>query len=824
MKKIDMKKVIFLTLAVFVLFGPVPAYCLSATAQVDRNRISENESISFKVAIEGGEGTVDTSAITDFRVLPRGTGTSVSIVNGTFSKTMTCNYLLVPLKQGRLTIPALTVSSGTEQTETKPVIITVSTASNEKKHERDVFATAELSGTDVYLGQQCIYTFRLYTAISIADARLQQPSFKGFLAKEANNRKNFRKTINARAYDVTQINYVLIPELSGSFEIEPAVVMCQIPVSGRADPFFGNRLFSMGRTKTLRVAADSIQGTVKSLPLHQGEKPFSGLVGTFDIKAELDRNSMTTGDSVTLTIKVSGTGNIMDASMPEVVVPEEFKVYDDTPEETINLTSLGYAGEKIFKQALVPVNPGSYQLGPVFLSYFDVQQQQYEIVSTPPLILDVQESETGGDKIAAFHPGTFKDGKMVKTEVEFTGHDILALKEGAQVLITRTGMPFNFFVTLLALPCLFFFLFKAVMRFGHREESPGEAMAKKAGNSLQMARNHNLSQEEFLKHLHSALISKLLAAGRSSGESLTEDEARDILVSAGHQETLVSDVTTMLHEIDQARFSGGASGAQMRKELLGKVKKVFKTLGAVLFCFGIMAAMPANSRADDSGTLFLEGVNSYKNGDFSTAAQRFEQVAQNGVKSGQLYYNIGNSYLKAGDIGRAILWYERSIKLIPLDPDLKFNLDYARGFVKDKPDEEGIRVSDLVFVWMDYIPSRNLQFGALVLCAGFFLSAGYRIYRKKRIFTLAGVLFFSLFMISASAALYDYYRQQSDSFAVIVQDQSSVRSGFSEDSTELFVLHAGTRVKVERSNDQYFRIFFSPGKIGWINRKDARII
>ncbi|MHC4698891.1 MAG: SH3 domain-containing protein [Planctomycetota bacterium] len=64
---------------------------------------------------------------------------------------------------------------------------------------------------------------------------------------------------------------------------------------------------------------------------------------------------------------------------------------------------------------------------------------------------------------------------------------------------------------------------------------------------------------------------------------------------------------------------------------------------------------------------------------FRSAAQRFESIAASGIANGRLEYNLGNCYLQAGDVGRAILHYRRAERLIPRDPPLADNLAEARS-------------------------------------------------------------------------------------------------------------------------------------------------
>lgn len=824
-------KRVYLYILLFLVIIPFQGFCLDVTVQVDKNHISENDSILLQVIIKGGRGSVDTSVITDFKVIPRGTSTSVNIINGNYSKTLTHRYVLQPLRQGKLRIPALKVTDNGELFYTKEILVQATKLAPEKRKLAKIFATASLSEKELFAGEQCTYTFKFYTSVNFSRATLQEPSFSGFFAKEAEKRKNYSENINGIPYKITEINYLLVPEKIGQFEIEPAAIMCEIPVSGRRDPFgnsfFSNSFFATGRTETKKIITESVKVKVKPLPIYKGKSFFSGLVGNFSIKAGLDSENVKAGDSVTFTITISGTGNVMDAVLPEISFPESFKIYDDEPEKKIIMTSKGYAGEKIFKKAVVPVKPGSFVIDPVTLTWFDVKSRKYESASTPLINFFVEKSDLGNLEKSSYQSGKRKDKKTIKKSVEITGHDIFALKEGPQVLTTRTSLPFYLFLFLLSMPGVIFCFFKVYLIFGRREASCSTIMEKRSKHNLQLAGGDTLEMEDFLRFLYTALVSKVLSKGGVKGESLTKVETFDILFSKGYSLDTVQDVSEMLSDIESARYGGVSSlssPAGVREDFLKRLRTIFKTLGVVFLAVSCFLSLPSSLRADDSGTLFLKGVKEYRAGEFLKSAENFEELAEKGLKNGELYYNIGNSYLKAGKRGKAIIWYERAKQLIPLDSDLKFNLDYANGFVKDKREKQGVAVSDILFFWKAFFPSRTLQYGSLIVCMAFFVYAGIRTARKKRLFTWFGVVLFSIFVILTCTVFFDYYEKQMNHFAVVLPDQVSVRSGFSENSTELFILHSGTKVRVEKIKGDYLKIFFAKGKLGWIKKKSCQII
>lgn len=112
----------------------------------------------------------------------------------------------------------------------------------------------------------------------------------------------------------------------------------------------------------------------------------------------------------------------------------------------------------------------------------------------------------------------------------------------------------------------------------------------------------------------------------------------------------------------------------------------------------LMAGIPA-AAMEDAETLFRKGIAAYGAGDFQESARAFQALADRGIQNGKLYYNLGNAYLKLEDLGHAILWYERALRRMPRDPDLRFNYAYALSLTRDarEPDEASFR--RILFFW-----------------------------------------------------------------------------------------------------------------------------
>lgn len=249
---------------------------------------------------------------------------------------------------------------------------------------------------------------------------------------------------------------------------------------------------------------------------------------------------------------------------------------------------------------------------------------------------------------------------------------------------------------------------------------------------------------------------------------------------------------------------------------------LFRNLGILLFGAAILAATAAH--ANQKAQSFLDAVKYYESQEYGNAAEIFESLADDGIHNGKLYYNIANAYLKEGRLGPAILWYERALRFIPGDPELRFNLDYTRSLLEDESADIDSPVLQVLFFWKNLLGVSVWQwFG---ICAGLVFWCLLVVNRFLRKPALKPFLygFLALALISTGTALYLKHAPGLHPRAVILGKAVSIRSGFSTDTTELFVLHEGTLVEVEKQAEGFLKIRYAEDKIGWVSDTMAEII
>ncbi|MBZ0294951.1 MAG: BatD family protein [Anaerolineae bacterium] len=240
----------------------------------------------------------------------------------------------------------------------------------------DYFVEATISNPSPFVGEQIIYTFRLYTVDQFDQpASYLPPDFEGFWRTDIRGERDSTAQVNGRYYSVKALDTALYPTHEGNLIIEPGALDLSATV------------FADAR----RVPTNPVQVQVRPLPEGAPEN-FDGAVGQFSMQATLDRQTLEQGQPFTLQITVTGTGNVEQLNAPDLNWPEQWRVYTNpTDFQTFENNSM-LVGVKSFEWLLSPTETGTLTLPPVSLAYFDPSDLVYKTVSTGDVTLNVLPS------------------------------------------------------------------------------------------------------------------------------------------------------------------------------------------------------------------------------------------------------------------------------------------------------------------------------------------------------------------------------------------------------------------------------------------------
>ena len=176
-----------------------------------------------------------------------------------------------------------------------------------------------------------------------------------------------------------------------------------------------------------------------------------------------------------------------------------------------------------------------------------------------------------------------------------------------------------------------------------------------------------------------------------------------------------------------------------------------KIIFFICLFFGSSSVVPAQEGQVDA-TLYLQANQAYKSGDFTTAAMQYEKLLSSGLVNGDIYYNLGNAYLKKGAIGHAVLNFRMAERFLPRDADIEANLQYALDQTKDKIDcSEGESLLKTICFWYTKLSCRELCYLLFSVNAVFWLLFIVRLFLRADLLGIGLYVFLFLSLLLGSS-------------------------------------------------------------------------
>ncbi len=228
------------------------------------------------------------------------------------------------------------------------------------------------------------------------------------------------------------------------------------------------------------------------------------------------------------------------------------------------------------------------------------------------------------------------------------------------------------------------------------------------------------------------------------------------------------------------------------------------------------------SLAGDPREHFATANRLYEGGRFAEAAATYGAMAAAGYVSPSLYFNLGNALLKAGQLGEAIVYYERARALAPRAEDIRVNLTYARRLTVDVLPEAGgsaflgglVRLKDSISAAEALLAAAIAWWVTAAALALARVRPGLR--RLAQVFLVVGLL--GLLGAGGLAGI-KVHEAEAGRRAFIVIPEVAVRSGPGDTFTARFTLHEGTGIEVLREAGDWTEIQLTETMNGWVPRE-----
>ncbi|OOG47753.1 BatD family protein [Rhodanobacter sp. C01] len=367
-------------LLVLVLI-PTLGRAADVTASLDRNSVQLGETVTLNLRVDGHAGNVDAPDLgalnKDFEILGSSQNSSLSIVNGAATSSMTFGIALRPRHVGTLQIPALTVAGS----QTAPLQLQVAapapaTAAAERK---DVFMEAQVEPAHGYVGQQLSYVVRLYYANRITGDAPAPPQVDGAQVNPLGNGLNYDAERDGRNYHVLEQRYALIPQHAGHLEI-PAVAFQGAAI----DPNDPNSFF--GASLPVSASAPALTVDVQAAPADWGQSawlPARQLTLTLD-GLPTAQDSPRVGQPLNLTMRMEAAGLSYEV-LPALSLPplDGATVYPDKPATGNRQDGQWINGWRQQAFAIVPERAGTLTIPATTLKWWNVLTDRLETAEIP---------------------------------------------------------------------------------------------------------------------------------------------------------------------------------------------------------------------------------------------------------------------------------------------------------------------------------------------------------------------------------------------------------------------------------------------------------
>ena len=878
----NMKKLFSIAAFLLMAFFQLAAQNSIKVEAPDVVAVNEQFNVTFIIEGEKSPSDFQWSVGDDFQLVwgpQRGSSSSIQIINGKRSSShqTTFTYILIPKSTGTFQLPVATAMlSGDKISSNQASIQVVSDGGSSSQSSSqgggqssgsgnrqsatsgeipsgDLFMRLSLSRSEVVVGEPITATLKLYqraNVVGFENAKL--PTFNGFWSQETyvpDNIEFKRESLDDKIYNTAVLRtYVLIPQKSGTITIDPSELVCVINVrvnNSSSGSIFDQFFQDDYRQIRKRVTTPAVKVKVNPLPAGQPAS-FGGGVGNFGISARLTSDNIKTHDAASLIITVSGRGNVALLEEPKVNFPPDFEVYDTKTTENTDKSTGSTSGSKSFEYPFIPRSHGDFTIDPVEYSYYDVNQGKYVTLKTEPMHIKVAKGK-GGESSTAVAVSSGIERKDVKSLADdirfiFTGKPSLS-SSGAFFV---GSILFWVLLSLLVLGASAVFL-----AFRKVSAMRADVAGTKNRRATKMARKRLAQAGEYLdknlytafyEELHKALIGFVSDKLNMDMSEISKDNIASALTSGGVSEEQTKAFTDLLDACEFARYSPDGGNEAMRShyddalkvitlidsslKLGGKSFKKAATIITIILSLGFSM----NIQAKDLDSLWTAGVQAYSDGRFSDASSAWTSIEESGQKSATLYYNLGNSWFKQGNYPKAILNYERALRLDPSYSDARYNLEFTNSFVQDKIEPVPEFILKSVAKKVCYVMSSNawatifLVLFAAALVMGLLYMLGASVGRR-RIGFYCGIV---LLLFSIGALSFSVW-QKSDSLksdtAIVMSPVSSVKSSPSSGSSkDLFVIHEGTKVTILDEVGSWKNISLADGRQGWIPSSDLEVI
>ncbi|MFN0150705.1 MAG: BatD family protein [bacterium] len=584
------------------LTAAAPLHALQFKADIDRSTVPVGGQLTLRFILSGGGRDLPrlrAPAIDGFDTYSAGTSQSVAITNGAMEVTFTQTFILLAKREGRFTLGPFelthegaklttesfavdVVAAGRAPTQAEPRSSARSRGARGASSEKDFFVRAEIDKSEAYVNEQVTMTVKFYSRVRLSrDPEYAPPTASGFWVEDLPPVRQYMEDVGGVQYLVNEVKSALFATSAGELTIGPATVKVLRSAADNwrlRDPFqaFGQDPFALldsGKPEVL--TSKPLKLRVRALPPAPRPGTASGLVGQYTLSARVDKTRVEANQPVTLTLTLTGDGNLSTAPEPALVLPQGVRAYDSQSRVNTNKEGYRLRGEKIVEKVLIPQSPGRLVIPPATLVVFDPRKGDFRELRSDTLEVDVAPSSS---------PALAGHGERAVRRI---GRDLREIRKDERVL----AKPKRWFYTnagfwvVQALPIGLFLVAHHFGRARLRLESDAglarslraRAAASKRLRDARAAAGAPTS-DRFFTLLGRSMADFAADKLGISRHGLSRDDVVDALRARGASEELLVGFRDLLDRCDMGRFAPGGDDLTERNGLLTRAEDLIVEL------------------------------------------------------------------------------------------------------------------------------------------------------------------------------------------------------------------------------------------------------
>jgi len=376
------------------------SFSASLASSVDRYKISEDETLNLTVTLDDASfsGSPDLAGLdSNFQVLNSSSGSSTTIINGSYTSKKEWHYTLLPTKTGKLLIPSFKLKNLFSDAIEIEVIPAGSAGKNnnlnggsDTENHSDLYIEEKIDKPEAYVQEEIVLTIRIYAAVDISQPEIPDPVIPDFMVEKLGDAV-YQSKQNNRLYYVLEYKYGLFANKNGKMALPKQRYKINQIINSGPRSLFDIQGFGLSAAQPRFLSTPELTLNIKPQP---DNLPASYWLPSENITITdnwPEQQTVDVGTPLTRAIEIKGLGNLA-AHIPPLPVlnVNGLKTYAEQPELHNARVGDHFQGTRKENIAIVPTQAGTYILPAITLHWWDTKNKQFKTATLPERTLTVK--------------------------------------------------------------------------------------------------------------------------------------------------------------------------------------------------------------------------------------------------------------------------------------------------------------------------------------------------------------------------------------------------------------------------------------------------